>query len=1130
PPELHVEQAARTGVPVFAPGRVAFPVSSAGRPFAVFVLLGPDGPPTGPALEGFVAALTVALGHYHEHLKADASLRASEARFQAFMTNLPHPAWVKDASGRYRVTNDAFTRTHPPARSPLVGRTDRDAFPPDLAEVLRRNDRAVLESDHPLAGEFEIPSPDGPRTYLIIKFPFQAPDGGRFLGGVSVDVTERVAAERRAAAAARLLRTIIDTAPAMISAKDRDFRYLLMNRLQANMLGTNPDDAIGKSTGELIPPEFGKTTAARDWEAMATRQSVTYEESTPDATGGLHTWLTTKTPLFSGTGTGTGADNEDVTGIVSVSVEITERVRAEAALRERTVRLEEQTRLASLRAEVGLALNQDATLPDALRDGCQAILEHTGAVFVRAWVLEPESDVLALTASVGLYTHTDGPHARIPRGQYKIGRIAADRTPHLTNDLSSDQEVSDPEWVAREEMVGFAGYPLVCEDRVVGVLALFARHAMSDDTLAALRATADILALGIRRKQAEAALRVSETQARTILQSVPMIVYMSDANGRAVLRNDRWYEFTGATPADVATSPPERWFHPEDVPAVRAAWANSVASGVPLSIEYRFRRADGTYRWHLSRAVPLRNDAGQVYQWFGTCADVDDLKTAVRTMDEARLLADAANRAKSEFLANVSHELRTPLGGVLGMVDLVLGGTLSAVQQDRVRVLRTSAQRLRGLVNDLLDVAKIEAGRVELAAAPFALGGAVTAGIAPLEHEAREKGLGVAVQFAPDLPPYAVGDADRLTQVIVNLFGNAVKFTDRGAVRVALTASDVQPDSFLLSVAVTDSGVGIPAEKLAVIFEPFVQADPGSARRFGGSGLGLSIARKLVHLMGGRLDVESEDGLGSTFRFAVRLGRTSDAVSVPVPAPVRPATRSLSILLADDHVINLRVIGELLRQAGHRVTTARDGNEAVLAVRGGGYDLILMDIHMPGMDGFEATAVIRGAETETGTRIPIIAVTARAMPEDRAECLAAGMDDVVTKPVDPPALFAALDRAIPAADPLGPAAELLARCGGDADLLAEVAAVYLSEVPELLHDVRTAVDTADWPGAGRAAHKLVSLAGTLNSTGVVKEARAIEEMVRRGTTAAAPAAAKRLAAAVTVAAPHVAQLVHKSGG
>jgi CheY-like chemotaxis protein len=318
-------------------------------------------------------------------------------------------------------------------------------------------------------------------------------------------------------------------------------------------------------------------------------------------------------------------------------------------------------------------------------------------------------------------------------------------------------------------------------------------------------------------------------------------------------------------------------------------------------------------------------------------------------------------------------------------------------------MVRQSADALLTIVNDILDFSKIEAGRLDVEPVPFVLRRTVAETVRSIAIRVGERGLSLEYDIAADVPDALVGDAGRLRQILLNLLGNATKFTHTGGVRVVVTNDTGDGDSpLVVHFAIHDTGIGIPADKHALIFEAFSQADGSTTRRFGGTGLGLTITAKLVGLMGGRIWVESEVGRGSTFHFTLPL--TVDLAATPVagtqPRPAAAPTRSLDVLLAEDNRVNQRLATRLLEKMGHRVTVAHNGRDTVAAVAGHAFDLILMDVQMPEMDGLEATALIRASEHD-GRRIPILALTAHVMKGDRERCLAAGMDGYVSKPLDP---------------------------------------------------------------------------------------------------------------------------------
>ncbi|HRK39420.1 MAG TPA: ATP-binding protein [Burkholderiaceae bacterium] len=421
--------------------------------------------------------------------------------------------------------------------------------------------------------------------------------------------------------------------------------------------------------------------------------------------------------------------------------------------------------------------------------------------------------------------------------------------------------------------------------------------------------------------------------------------------------------------------------------------------------DVRLRCKDGAHKWIEFKGHVVQYDTdGEPMRATGISTDVSARKSWEQAMAEARAAAEAASKAKGDFLANMSHEIRTPMNGILGLTELCLGTQLTDEQRTYLDMVHGSARALLTVINDVLDFSKIEANKLDIEHLPFDLPQVLRHALAPLQTKATQQHLTLASKTGPGVTEWVVGDAGRLRQVLVNLVGNAVKFTEGGEVSVEVTRVERPTNATAacdqwVRFAVTDTGIGMSAEQVASVFEAFSQADSSISRRFGGTGLGLTISARLVELMGGHLQVRSQLGKGSTFWFELPLP-VGQAPEVDTREQMANLPTGLQVLVAEDHPVNQVVARKVLEFLGQHVTLVANGIQAVEAVTANRYDLVFMDIQMPEMDGFEATRHIRLLELGTGARVPIIAMTAHAMEGYRERCVAGGMDGYVTKPVD----------------------------------------------------------------------------------------------------------------------------------
>ncbi|WP_284616817.1 hybrid sensor histidine kinase/response regulator [Aquabacterium humicola] len=631
------------------------------------------------------------------------------------------------------------------------------------------------------------------------------------------------------------------------------------------------------------------------------------------------------------------------------------------------------------------------------------------------------------------------------------------------------------------------------------------------------------------RQQAERALREREQRLAGIVDSAMDAVITIDDQQRIKVFNAAAGRVFGIEPSAAIGLTLDR-FIPEASRAVHARLVHDFARDGSQAAHMgggvravTALRADGT-AFPVEASI-ARHAGGDEVLMTAFVRDVTERRQAEHAR-AAQAAAESANRAKSEFLANMSHEIRTPMNAILGLTDLVLRTPLTPRQADYVGKSRLAAQALLGLIDQILDFSKIEAGRLELESRAFALDEVLEVVRVIVGERVRQRGLQFRVDVASDVPAHVVGDSQRLAQVLINLGGNAAKFTEQGEVALAVSGAGIEGDRVRLRFAVSDTGIGMDAATLDRLFRPFAQADASTARRFGGSGLGLAISKQLVELMGGHIAVDSTPGRGSTFSFTVALGLANGAAATAAATLPTGALAGRRVLLVEDNEFNQIVAGELLREvAGVDVTVAGDGPEALRQLGQKRFDAMLLDVQMPGMDGYEVARRVRAGTDHAG--LPIIALTAHASVADRELCLAAGMNDFLTKPFEPAALLRLLGRWLEPGGEAGAAPSAataqvaaggvdfalgLTHCLGRPPLYERVLRRF-SEIaegpPQRLEAALAAGDTA---AAALVAHSLISTAATVGAQTLSDLARELEAAIIGGETARWPGLSARLRA------------------
>ena len=730
---------------------------------------------------------------------------------------------------------------------------------------------------------------------------------------------------------------------------------------------------------------------------------------------------------------------------------------------------------------------------------------------------------LHLMASSGRYTHIDGGRRRVPLGTCKIGRIAADDCDKfISNDVTNDPQVSDHEWAKNHGLTSFAGYKLRdVEGGAVGVLAAFSKHLILEEDDALLANIAELTSRVVLEHRAAEALQRENAKLSAMISGMEEGVVFADAEDKIVEINDYLCRFFGRMRDDLLGKSIEELHQGEILEHV-------------LSLIDKFRNHIGSEPYILQRPfgmteVILRMQP--IYRnekYDGVLLNVIDVSELVKS----RRQAEVANQAKSRFLANMSHEIRTPMTAILGYADLLMDESIS--NDNRLyyaSVIRRSGEHLLALINDILDLSKIEAGKMSLNIGRCSLVSLLADVASVMRPRAEQRGVSFAVKYAGPLPETILTDGIRLRQAVLNLVGNAIKFTEHGSVQITASfLTDFCHDQPAVKIEVVDTGIGIREDVLPRLFQSFEQGEASIGQKFGGTGLGLAISRNIIHMLGGEMTATSVWGQGSTFTLTVPAGNIHGIRMLQIPTEVMleniVEAREMStnkellgvrILLAEDGYDNRQLLQTILHWAGAEVVAVENGRLAVEQTTTGPFDLILMDMNMPEMDGYEATRLLRSQ----GYEKPIMALTANAMSGDVSECMEAGCNAYMAKPIDRMLLIRTIaahlaDRPKPKALPEAPSpvvGAIVSQFITDSDI-AEILQSFVDRLSGQLDDMRRSLAQGLYDELRRSAHKLKGAGGSYGYPSLTEACRVLENAAKMNDVVASHAAIDSVAAII----------------
>ena len=971
--------------------------------------------------------------------KAEEKILASEAKNRAILAAIPDLMFIVNYEGVYLDMKNLDTEHQVVPAESIIGSKIVDILPTDLAEKLLKLIQRVIDTGQNETTEYELTFPDGIRYYesRVLKY------SDNEVLAIIRDNTDELKSTQEVIEKNKFIRQVVDTSPSFIFVKDAAGNFTFVNTECANLFGRTVDEMVGFNVNNFYTREeewafYNKV----DEQVIKEGKEVRLTEKFTKPNGEV-VWLSTiKKPLIS---------NNGEVQVLGISTNITEQRQAQQRIEES----EELFRLLSENSKDLISLHEPNGRYIYVSKACKEMLGY-----------EPEE---------------------------LIGRMPSEIM-HPDDILLVSQKVNTDYLLENNNIL--VQHRLIRKDGIVQWVETNIKPILNEqgEVVKIQSAVRDIA----ERKKADEAIKTNEKKYRDLIKYSRAFICTHNMDGLLQEVNPHMLDMLGYTSDEMVGFSLKNFIptrHQDNLKQyLRMFKTRNIVEGVltVLNKEQKER-----YLFYKNYKVEEPDTEPYI---ICIAQDITDRMHTEQHLKKAKEAAEESARVKENFLANMSHEIRTPMNGIMGMVGLLEKGTLNPDQKNYIKIIKQSAENLLVIINDILDIAKIEAGKLELEEIPFNISETVKAAYQTLIYKAEEKGLTYQLNKLETSSKVLLGDPYRLNQVLLNLLNNAIKFTERGSVTLSTRIVDESDDSLTLEFAVTDTGVGISEDKLDYIFEGFTQAYSSTTRKYGGTGLGLSICRNLVQMQGGRIWVESEESEGSTFKFELTYPKykNTDFVSPEKEEVVFSSMKGVRVLLAEDNEVNIFLAKSIMENWQFKVDVAQNGIDAVRLAQENTYDIVLMDIQMPELSGLDAAQMIRLNPDKAKASVPIVALTANALKGDAEKYLSIGMNDYISKPFEEEALFLKIANLLPhkvskqpveetkqkeanleCNEPLYDMSIVHKMSRGNSAFIKRTKDLFLQTVPQTISDIKSKHSNQDWTGVSAAAHKLKSTIDTL---------------------------------------------------